>query len=225
MKTSKIIFVSLLGVIALVILGGFVAARFTGKRNVAGIVNKQIIPSFKVIYIKNCDVSLSYGDSSFISVTGKKDFPFSEINYKLTNDTLRISDIRFSQDSNKRVIIYSTDSLNTIEVVNSDLTIDKFGSKKLRLSSENSFVRFNRNLKDEVAFNSLSIIAKKHSTIDSDDFKTNNLNIFLEKSEADLNITALRISGTLSDSSSISIKQADDISIKKDSTCRISINN
>ena len=71
MKTSKIIFVSLLGVIALVILGGFVAARFTGKRNVAGIVNKQIIPSFKVIYIKNCDVSLSYGDSSFISVTGK----------------------------------------------------------------------------------------------------------------------------------------------------------
>ena len=178
-----------------------------------------------MIYIKNCDVSLSYGDSSFISVTGKKDFPFSEINYKLTNDTLRISDIRFSQDSNKRVIIYSTDSLNTIEVVNSDLTIDKFGSKKLRLSSENSFVRFNRNLKDEVAFNSLSIIAKKHSTIDSDDFKTNNLNIFLEKSEADLNITALRISGTLSDSSSISIKQADDISIKKDSTCRISINN
>lgn len=225
MKTSKIIFVSLLGAIALVILGGFIAARFAGSRNEAGIVNKQIIPSFKVICIKNCDVSLSYGDSSFISVTGKKDFQFSEINYKLTNDTLRISDIRYSQDNNTRVKIYSTDSLNTIEVVNSDLTIEKFGSKNLELGSENSYVRFNRIIKDESAFNSLNIIAKKHSTIDSDDFKINNLIIFLEKSEADLNIKAVRISGTLSDSSSISIIQADDMTLKKDSTCRISVNN
>ncbi len=224
MKTSKIIFISLLGSVAFIILAGFIGARLVSTKTEPGVMNRISIPSFKVLYIKNCDVHLSYGDSSFIGVAGKKDFQLSEINYKVSNDTLKISDIRYSHDSYTRVNIYSTDSLKTIEVVNSDLTIDKFGSKNLQLGSDNSFIRFNHDLEKEFAFHSLSIMAKKHTSIDTDDFKADSLNIFLEKSDAYLQITAMKVYGTLSDSSSVSIKQAGDISLKKDSTSRISVN-
>lgn len=225
MKTSKIIFTSLLVAIALVILAGFMEVRITGNRNgIDLVVKKQVIPSFKVLYINNSDILLSYGDSSLFEVTLHKDSLLPKIEYKLSNDTLRISNIRFSNNSNVRVKIQSSDSLKNILVVNSDLRIDHYGSKNLTLGIDKSSVSLNRDEKEQFTFYSLDIMAKNHSAIYSGAFKADNLNIFLEKSEATLEITALKLIGNLSDSSTIYTRQSEEISVKKDETSRIYIN-
>lgn len=226
MKTSKKIFVSLLGTIALVILAGFVAARIAGGRNGKDLIeNKTIIPSFKVLLINNCDVHLSYGDSSFIDVSAPKGFSLASINYKLSNDTLKISDVRFKYESNVRIKIHSTDSLKNIIALNSDLSFDRYGTKNLALSADHSYISFNQDKKGEFSFHSLNIIGKKHSTINAEEFNSDNLVINLEKSEAELDITSLKINGNLADSSYISIKQSNEITLKKDATSKIRVDN
>jgi hypothetical protein len=226
MKTSKIIFTSLLVAIALVILAGFIEVRLTGNRKgIDLVVKKRNIPSFKVLCINNSDIHLSYGDSSFLAVTSLKDSLLSQIEYKLSNDTLRISNIRYSYSSNVRVEIHSSDSLQNILLVNSDLRIDHYGSKNLTLGIDKSNVFLNRDEKEQFTFHSLDIMAKNNSAVYSDAFKADNLKIFLEKSSANLDITALKLNGNLSDSSSIYTLQSDDISLKKDSTSKIIVNN
>jgi hypothetical protein len=225
MKTSKIIFTSLLVAIALVILVGFVEFRITGNRNgIDLVVNKHIIPSFKVLCINNSDIDLSYGDSSYLAVTSHKDSLLPSIEYKLINDTLRISNIRHSYTSSVRLKILASDSLRNILVKNSDLRIENFGSKNLNLGIDKSNVTLKRDEKEKFSFKTLDIIAKNHSTIYSGEIKAENLKIFLEKSEANLEITTLKLYGSLSDSSTIYARQADEISVKKDETSRININ-
>jgi hypothetical protein len=224
MKTSKIIFVSLLGTIALIILAGFIVVRFAVKKNEANMFrNKKPIPAFKVLYLTNSNINLSYCDSTYLAATGEKDFTFSEINYKIINDTLKITDVRNSRVT-KLVNIYSTDSLKNIVLINSYLFIDKYGQKNLALEMDSSNVTFRQGKKEEFSFNSLNINARKHSTVSADDFKTDNLIISLEKSEAQIYITSRKIIGSLSDSSSFTIRQSDDISLKKDSSSRINMN-
>jgi hypothetical protein len=225
MKTSKIIFVSLLGTIAMIILAGFIVVRFAGRKNEVNMFkNKKPIPSFKVLYLSNSNVNLTYGDTSYLAATGEKDFPFSEINYKIINDTLKITDVRNSRVT-KDINIYSTDSLGIIVLFNSSLSIDKYGQKNLTLEMDNSNVTFRQEKKEEFSFRSLSINARKHSTVNADEFKTDNLSISLDKSEAELEIASIKLNGFLSDSSSISIKQSSEISLKKDASSTIRIDN
>jgi hypothetical protein len=225
MKTSKKIFTSLLVAIALVIAAGFIEVRVKGSRNgIDRVVNKQIIPSFKVLYINNSDIHLSYGDSSFFAVTSHKDSLSPEIEYKLNNDTLIISNIRFSYKTNVSVKIHSSDSLKNILAVNSDLTIDLYGSKNLALDVDKSNVLFYRDESELFTFHSLEILAKNHSTIYSGNLKADNFKIYLDKSEANLEINALKLYGNLTDSSTIYTRQSEEISVKKDATSKIIVN-
>jgi len=224
MKTSKIIFTSLLVIIALVILAGATEVRLTGSRNgVDQVITKNVIPSFKVLYINNSEIQLSYGDSSFLAVTSHKDSLLPEIEYKLNNDTLRISNVRYS-NSNIRVTIHSSDTLKNILVINSDLRINQYGSKNLTLGIDKSSVFLNRDEKEQFTFQSLDIMAKNNSTVYSGVLKADNLKIFLEKSQANLEITALKLNGNLSDSSIICTLQSGEISVKKDESSRLILN-
>jgi hypothetical protein len=225
MKTSKIIFVSLLGMIALVILAGFIGVRLNVTRSAIDlIVKKDLMPEFKVLYIKNCDVQLSYDDSSSIVLSAYKEIPLSEINYNFKNDTLTMSDIRYSYESKVRVKIHSSDSLKNILAVNSDLSIESYGSKNLSIQSDRSNVSLTREENEQFTFHSLNIFAKNHSRISSGELKVETLKIFLEKSEANLEIAALSLNGNLSDSSTIYTHQSAEISLKKDETSRIIVN-
>jgi hypothetical protein len=223
MKTSKIIFTSLLVAIALIILAGFIEVRLSGKRNgIDIVVNKQALPEFKVLCLNNSEFHLSYGDSAYFAITSDKDSLLTQIDYIISDDTLKISNIRFSNDSYIRVKIHSSDSLKKILLVDSDLTIDEYGSKNLTILTDSSRVSLNR--KEQFTFHSLDITAKNHSNIYSNEIKTDILNISLQKSEANLDITALKLYGDLSDSSTFNTHQAEEISLKKDTTSRIIVN-
>jgi hypothetical protein len=106
-------------------------------------------------------------------------------------------------------------------VVNSDLRIESYGSKNLTLGVDKSNVYLNGDETEQFTFHSLDIMAKNHSTVYSDVFKAHNFKIFLKNSEANLEITALNLNGSLSDSSTIYTRQAEEISLKKDSTSKI----
>jgi hypothetical protein len=225
MKTSKIIFFSLLTTIALFILAAIVDVRLTGKKgNEPSNLNTQEIPvgTFSVVVINNCsNISVRPGASPKLKVSSKNAF---EINYKVSADTLTISDANRSNNNNDPIFF-------TIE----------FTSLKKLIASNSSSIYFNVTDLAEVEFDAVNsnvyinaspgkdkpgvirITGRNHSMITSSDIKTGNLEIVLERSEANLMITAESINGNVYDESRLTILQPADLSMKSDSTSFLSI--
>jgi hypothetical protein len=229
MKTSRIIFISLLSTIAVLILAAMIDVRIHGRRNNADPsefkVNKQLVPSFKVLRLYNSvNVTLVKNGSSFIEMTSLKDSVAPNLNFKLKEDTLYVSDFEKPSHHNVSIIIHATDSLEMIQLKNSDINVERLGLGKLFFDLDQSGLSLNQDTLVKTAFRTLGIMAKNHSKINSSEFRIDSLGLVLRNSEADLEIKAMKISGTLSDSSRISIRQPGEISLKKDGTSKISVN-
>ena len=226
MKTSKIIFISLLGAITLGILSAFVNITIRAHHHPVMTVNKQPLPPFKVIYINNCRFNLEQNDSSFIETKFPKNAVPPNPDYKMKGDTLVISGFYQTQgrESYPSIKIISTDSLKTIILKNSDITIKRLQSPKLYMEIDNSYVWFNQDSVKIASFMDLEISAKNHSNINASSFKIETISINLQKSNADLAILAGKINGTVSDSSSVSIHVSGEISLKADRTSTLRIN-
>lgn len=226
MKTSKIIFIAIISIIASIILITFLNITIKAHNPPVIKVNKQHLPAFKVMYLDNSNFNLMQSDSSFIETAYLKDSIAPLLNYTMKGDTLVISGISQShtKGSYPSIRIFSTDSLKSIIMKNSDISIVRIKSAKMTLNMDNSQVWFNQDNVLISSFCSLEIMAKNHSNINATSFKIDNLSINLQKSEADLAIMASKINGTLSDSSRVSTHLAGEISLKADKTSRVSIN-
>ncbi len=229
MKTSKIIFISLLGTIAVLILAAMIDVRIHGRRNNGGPsdfkVNKQIVPSFKVLSLYNSmNVTLVRNDSSFIEITSLKDSIAPNLNFKIKEDTLFVSDFEKPIHRNMSIIIHATDSLQSIRLKNSDINVGRLGRGGLSFDLDQSELSLNQDTLVKSSFRALAIVAKNHSRINSSEFRIDSLGLVLQNSEANLEIKALKISGTLSDSSRIYVRQPEEISLKKDGTSKINVN-
>jgi len=229
MKTSKIIFISLLGTIALLILITVVDLRINGRRNDEVQkdfkVNRKALRSFNVLYMSDSrNVSLVQNDSSYIEMTYQKDSIAPKVNYTVKDDTLMISDFEKLIHRNVSIRIHSTDSLKKILLKNSDISIDRFGKGKLWFDMDQSSLWLNQDTTLKTPILALNIFAKNHSSINSSEFKVDTLGIVLQNSEANFQIRAKVISGSLSDSSKIYARQPEEISLKKDKTSRINVN-
>ena len=228
MKTSKIIFISLLSTIAFLILAALVDIRINGKPihiKAADLkVNKHSVPSFKVLYISSSkNINLIQNDSSFIEETWQPNSPVPLMNYTLRGDTLMISDLMPSTYNPFPVKIYYTNSLKKIFSINSSVSMKRFGSQTLSLDLDKSIISFNQDKNRNSAMTVLNIVAKNHSNINVEGFKVDSLGIFLEHSEVSLKIISKKISGTLSDYSKITVWQSEEISLKKDATSKINV--
>jgi hypothetical protein len=221
MKTSKIIFISLLGTIAFIILAAFVDIRINGHRN--GInpadikIKKLSVPSFRVLCVNSSTIDLIQNTSSSIEVTLIKDTMSPYLNYTIKDDTLTVSVLKH----NVSVKIYSTDSLRRILLKNSNMTIDRIVSEKMSFDMDSSSVWFNHG---KSFFHTLNIMAKNHSEVSTTKFKVDSLRIILQKSEANFETIVKVLSGSLSDSSKIYALQPEEILLKKDSTSKVSVN-
>jgi hypothetical protein len=230
MKTSKIIFISLLSAIALFIVAVFLDIRINGYRNgthsskMAGYtVNKTIVPSFKVLCISNSpDIHLIQNDSSYFELISPKDSLPLHTNYTIKDDTLRISDVESKVKSHLYLEfrINTSGSLKNIILKNSGITIENFVSDRMALDMDKSSVWLSQG---KSAFNTLDITARNHSQISTNEFNVDSLGIILQNSEANLEIIASKLTGTLSDSSRISARQPAEISLKKDITSKINV--
>lgn len=225
MKTSKIIFVSLLTTISVLILTGFIVARIAGRNGSTLLVKKYAIPSFKVVYLNNCRVAITHDDSSFIGVSYRKDSADFLLDYKISNDTLRITDNGYTYTSGLPFTIHANDSLNTIVAGNADLTLVNYGSVQLSLNVDKSSVYFDSDSSTTgFSFRNLDINARNHSSIRTNEIKADQVQMFIQSSEVNIQTATQKVSGTLSDSSTVYINQSNEISLKKDKASRIVIN-
>lgn len=229
MKTSKIIFISLLSVIAIIILSAAIDIRINGERRgdfyANRKVNKQIVLSFKVLCVNNSrNITVVHSDSSYVEVTYHKDSIAPKVNYMIKGDTLVVSDFEKSVHRNESISIYATDSLKSIQMNNSDASIMRFGSGRLSLNLDKSSVWMDYDKGDKNSLLKLDVVAKNHSVFNTGDFKVDSLGIVLQNSMVNIRISAKKISGSLADSSRIDARQPEDISLKKDGTSRINVN-
>ena len=229
MKTSKIIFLSLLGAFALIMLATFIDIRMTGTRNSDWQkefkTNREILHTFKAISMSNSmNVTLVQNDSSYIEVTFLKDSIAPKVNYSVNGDTLFISDFEKLVHRNVSVTIHATDSLTNVRLKNSNLNVSRIGNRNLSFDLFKSSLSLNRDTIVKTAVPAIYIVAWNHSQINSEEFTIDTLRLDMHNSEANLELIAKNLIGTLSDSSKINIRQPESISLKKDGTSKINVN-
>lgn len=230
MKTSKIIFVTLLISIAVLIIAAFIDIRLSGKRRGANpseiTLSKQMVSPFTAIYTVNSrNIRIVQSDSNFIELAWDKDSIPLKINYKVIDDTLIISDMKYLIRSTgyQPVRIHTTNSLRTIAAKDSEVSIESFGSGKLSVNLDNSSAWFSRKKSKNTFYSNLYITARNKSVANTNDFNVDTLSIFLQNSQSNLQLLAKKIYATVSDSSDIRFPQPGELYIKRDSTSKIHI--
>jgi hypothetical protein len=230
MKTSKIIFISLLGSIALLMLAAFIDIKINGhQKNTYPSdyfkVNKTVVASFKVLCLNNSeDIELIRNDSSSVETIYQKDSLLPRLNYSITTDTLFVNDSRQSKHKTVRYKIHSTGNLASIILKNSNLAMSNLCPGSLTLKLDRSNININTDKKGETSLSSIIVDARNHSSLYTGEFRVDSLNLFLQNSEVNIDLITKKIHGTLADSSKIYARQPGEIYLKKDTTSTISLN-
>lgn len=228
MKTSKIIFISLLSAITLLILAAAIDIRISGRQN-GGSQNdfktsKQALQHFSVLRVNNSmNITLVRKDSSYLEVTCLKDSIVPKVNYTFRGDTLLVNDFEKPAHRNGSITICATDSLRKILLKNSTMSADRLGMGKLAFELDQSNLFLNQDLKLKNQIRALDLIAINHSEINSNGFSVDSLTLKLSYSKANLDLFVKNISGTLSDNSAIYSRQPQEISLKKDASSKINV--
>jgi hypothetical protein len=241
MKVSKIIFISLLGTIALLILSAGLDIRINGisrkdKQFVSKVI-KQSIPSFKVLIISNNirkgnnrNITLVQGDSAYIEAYYPKDSLAPKINYTINNDTLKVLNFTMDINRNAWLKICCTGSLKGFYVTNADVDMRSFisndNSVKLTLNLDHSRVNlFQENSAKASVLSSLNIFAKNQSSFYTSNLKVDSINIILQNSQADLRISINKLKGSVSEKSRMNTRQPLEIALVRDSDSKIYVTN
>lgn len=228
MKTSKIIFIVMLSIIALLMMAVALDLRISGiKTNNPFQVNfsviKKTIPSFKVLCINDNErIELIQSDSSFIEVFFMKDLVAPDLKYSLEGDTLKFSD----QIPKKNIIyikIHTLEHLSRIIAKNSTMNLTHFNQANLSLDLDHSRLEIYQIKDKKRTFQLLNITAKNNSNIHASNIGIDTLKIDLQKSDAMIMCNLANICGNLSDFSKITLLQANQISLKKDDSSSIQI--
>jgi len=228
MKTSKLIFIILVGTIALLILATTLDLRINGRKfsdiNSDFKVKKQSIKLLKTLYITNSmNVTLVNNDSAFLEITYLKDSVMPKVNFSLKEDTLKIFDFEKLSHSNASIRIHATNSLKRIQLKGSSLTLESFSTEELSLTSDQSNVLMIESEPHKSRIHFLKILANNHSNVYGREFYVDTMGISLQHSEASLEGIVNKLGGTLTDSSRIQARQPQEIWLKKDLTSKINI--
>ncbi len=231
MKTSKIIFVALLSTIALIILAVDLDVRLTGVKgnnfqNNNYKMVKKTVPAFRVLSLNDRGkVELIKSDSTYLELRYSKDSVAPDLKYTFTGDTLNLAGQKKDSENDLMVRIHTSGNLQRIISKNSKLKIENFNSTGLALDLDDCSLNMFKGESNETSFRSLEINAINHSNIYSNDIRVDSIKINLKKSEARLMVQLQKISGNLTDSSSVSLHQVEDISLKKDKSSEIHLYN
>jgi len=229
MKTSKLIFIVLVGTIALLILVTTLDLRINGRKfsdiNSDFKVKKQSLKLFKTLYIINSmNVTLVKNDSSFLEITSLKDSLSPKVNFAINEDTLKISDFEKLWHSNASIRIHATNSLRQVLLKNSNLTLLGFSTEALSLTIDKSNVVLSESEPHQSRIHFLEILANNHSNVYGREFYVDSIGIALQHSEVSLDGITNKLGGTLSDSSRIQARQPQEVWLKKDAASKININ-
>jgi hypothetical protein len=228
MKTSKIIFIALLSSIAIIILVAMISIRISGYKSgdpASDFLNVKtgLVPAFNVLYINNAkNVKLFQGDSNKITILAFKNTLIPKANYKVNGDTLWFFGFDDQISQMLWVEIQIANKLNNIQLKNSELRISNYNSAALSLDLNNSKINFFPASKTN-AISKIDITAINHSEINVYSLKVDSSNIVLQNSIATFGNRLVKIHGSLSDYSRISLRLPEEVYLKRDSTSKIFI--
>lgn len=225
MKISKILFISLISVIALFILSSVLYIRINGyKLDDINNINafNQTLPSFKVLCIRNCsNINIVESDTMTINTTCPKDSLFPKDIITTKPDTLILSNTK----DYLKIKLSVNNTLKSINALESDITIKSIPSSIISINVDESELFFNIDKPNDYVLNTLTINAENHSRVNSNFFKIDSLSIELLKSHSNLGLYAKSINVTLTDSSGLYIKQPEKLTMKRDTSCTLYIFN
>ena len=230
MKTSKIIFISLLSFIALIIFAASLSVRLTGQKpfdsdNTLRTINTPL-PEFCVLDVEIFyRITLRESTSNYIELSVPKDSPDPQLNYNVKNDTLHIMNFQNPVPSSLFITIHIAPGLQTIQLKNSDILLAKYNTKKLSFILDNSKLYSIMNSKENNSVNNLNVTAKNLSIIILYSMDIDSVNIALRNSTAVLKITPKYLGGNLTAGSRLNTIQPGEISLKRDSTSKITLIN
>jgi len=230
MKTSKIIFISLLGTVALLIMATTIDIKLNGHKSNSYPsdlfkTEKNRVADYKILRLSNCNnIELICKDSSSVEIIYQKDSLLPHLNYITKGDTLFITDARPKNHSKVTYKIQATGSLSQIVMKNSDITMKNLSSGSMVFELDGSTINMNNEGVATPRMSCLIVSARNHSSISTGDFRVDSIDLALQKSEAYMEIIANKIHGTLQDSSKVYARQPGEIYLKKDSTSTISLN-
>ena len=221
MKTSNIIFISLLSINALFIAAEMINIRENSTPSGINLMNKLPVPPFKVLILNNnivngMKIDVIQNDSSFIKITWNKDSLSPQLNYTIKEDTLIVSDLNVFPT----VELNFTNSLKKMILTKSTINLKRLNLEELSLDLNDSKVFSGT---DKSVLNVLEISAMNYSRLYLNKFKLDSMKIELQNSEANLYIIAKIIHGELSDNSRLNSWQQGEIYLKKDSTSKFSV--
>jgi hypothetical protein len=231
MKTSKIIFVALLSTIALFMLAVAADIRITGVKGSSFQNNnyrliKKTVPAFRVLSLNDRGhVELIKSDSTYLELRYMKDSVAPELNFHLTGDTLSITGQKKKSENDLMFRIHTTGELKKIISINTRLNFGNFNATGLTIDLDDCNLNIDQGENNNTSFQNLEINAKNHSNIYTGDIRVDSLKVNLQKSDARFMIQLQKISGSVTDSSSVSLSQVEDISLKKDKSSEIHVYN
>jgi hypothetical protein len=126
MKTSKIIFFSLIAAIVIAVSAAFIDVKLTGisTSSIYLQITKEPVKPFKVIDISNSNIAMTYNDSFYIAISSMKDSIPPKLKYLIVNDTLRITDAKIHFPGRIVINLQPSDSATRIISVNSDISME-----------------------------------------------------------------------------------------------------
>ena len=229
MKTSKIIFIALLSTIALIILSALIDLRLNGKRYMDRKkdfkISKLKISSIRVLCInENNSIELVQSDSAYFEITVMKDSLVPKLNFTISGDTLKIADQMVKTGKGAWVSIHVDRQFNQILLRKSNLNLANIQSDQLTVDLDQSTLNVNQQNDKKVLFRFLKVSARNNSQFDANELKINSVQVELHHSEANLWSAVNTLSGSMADSSRLRVRQPMVISLKRDSSSSLDIN-
>jgi hypothetical protein len=225
MKTSNIIFVSLIASITLLITTGMMEFRIKGVPR--GSVEhkrfeiKQVpVPEFHFVVVKDCNnISLEASDAFSIGITDKP-AGVAKPAYRVTNDTLYVKG--FSGDDIGDIVNIKAPAqqVKKIRVFNSWIIVYNLSLDQFAIHSDNAKV----SIDNEQPINALTIEGVNNSRIEF--FKPNTISILdlnLDHTEIYTSCTLGRLKGSIRNQSKVQLNNANELTFTKDGTSYLQV--
>jgi hypothetical protein len=225
MKTSKIIFISLLSLGALYIVAAMLSVRFSGQKgelfNDDSKGNIITIPAFNVLCITDSkDLNIHGSDSAYFKIINTEDSIPSKIDYVVRGDTLFITGLQNQPATNRYVVLYISNDMKSIQLKNSNIFLMEQSFISLSITLDNS--RLSSGIKNNIlAFGTLKISAMNNSSISMNSLKADSIEVYLRNSKAFLTGSSKKLNGVLWNNSRLSSSQNGELSLKKDASSKI----
>jgi hypothetical protein len=226
MKTSNIIFFSLVGSISAIIMAGAIQLRLTGTtdntRNTSErkLVDAPLKPFKYLVITETTNLQIKEGAQSGLVVTVGKNDPDAIVKHHQAGDTLFIDQLAFGEDGRSLTgtLTVNPATLKFIGATKSSFSIYDVTVDNLEVNLDES--RFYADASKNMMLGNISVDAV-NSDFSASNVEMDTLNIRLDQSSAYFNNEINKVKAVLKNESSISAPNAGDMEIRKDKTSRI----